>query len=88
MAENKAAKSYLDACKRAAFSAKENQKYLDDMTTERDIINSLRHAEEKGIKRGRAEGKENVAKAMKAAGLSVEMIMQCTGLPSEEVEKL
>ena len=81
MAGDKGATAYFEACKRAAFTATENKRYLDDMVTELDKINGLKWAEQKGEARGRAE----VAKAMKEQGLPTETIVQCSGLSKEQV---
>ena len=41
-----------------------------------------------GLAEGEARGKAEVAKAMLQNGLSVEMVMSCTGLSKKEVEAL
>ena len=41
-----------------------------------------------GLAEGKAEGKAEVAKAMLKNGLTVEMVMSCTGLSKKEVEDL
>ena len=43
---------------------------------------------EKGEAKGRAEGKNEIAKKMKDEGLDVELIVKMTGLSKEEVEAL
>ena len=79
-------------------------KYITVMVTERDIRNYISYAQEKGWAEGRAEGRteglaegevigetkgiHKTARNMKAKGISVEMIMECTGLSVEEIERL
>ena len=66
------------------------------MTTERDIRNQIAYAKKEGIALGFAEGKAEgerlkslaIAKAMKANGLSVDMIVACTQLPPDEIAVL
>ena len=41
-----------------------------------------------GLAEGKAEGKAEVAKAMLKNGLTVEMVMSCTGLSKEEINGL
>ncbi|GHT02828.1 hypothetical protein AGMMS50276_32860 [Synergistales bacterium] len=42
----------------------------------------------KGIKKGKAEGKAEVARNMLNDGLPVERVVQYTNLPREDVERL
>ncbi len=77
-----------------ALPAEQRKSYIAKMTTERDIINQIAYAREKGeeagIARGKAEGiaeaKLQMAKDFKANGVSVEIIARCTGLSFETVE--
>ena len=41
-----------------------------------------------GLEKGRSEEKSQIAKNLKAMGLSLEAIKQATGLSTEEIEKL
>ena len=43
---------------------------------------------EKGIEKGREESKHEIAKSMKLEGVSVDLIVRCTGLSVAEVNKL
>jgi predicted transposase/invertase (TIGR01784 family) len=69
---------------------------ISTMVTERDIRNYISYAQEKGRAEGLAEGEvigetkgiHKTARNMKAKGISVEMIMECTGLSVEEIERL
>ena len=71
----------------------ETREYYDqNMRTELDIIAqkdyAVKQGRAEGEAKGRAEGKAEVAKAMLKNGLTVEMVMSCTGLSKEEVEHL
>ena len=71
----------------------ETREYYDqNMRTELDIIAQKDYAVKQGRAEGRAEGKAEgkaeVAKAMLKNGLTVEMVMSCTGLSKKEVEEL
>jgi predicted transposase/invertase (TIGR01784 family) len=79
----------------------ETREYYDqNMRTELDIIAQTDYAvkqgeargraegEAKGRAEGKAEGKAEVAKAMLKKGLTVDMVMSCTGLSKKEVEHL
>ena len=70
----------LSQAERAAY-----QKYLEDRRYEISIIES---AEVTGELRGRKEAKIEIAKAMKARGMEISLIIETTGLTSEEIEKL
>ena len=43
---------------------------------------------EKGIEKGRNEEKPQTAKGLKAAGVSLDIIIKATGLSEEEIQKL
>ena len=66
--------------------------YDQNMRTELDIIAqkdyAVKQGRAEGEAKGRAEGKAEVAKAMLKKGLTVEMVMSCTGLSKKEVEEL
>ncbi len=71
----------------------ETREYYDqNMRTELDIIAqkdyAVKQGRAEGEAKGRAEGKAEVAKAMLKNGLSVDMVMSCTGLSKKEVEEL
>lgn len=55
-------------------------------------MSCLEMAKEEGMEKGMEIGKEKailtVAKSMKAKGLDIETISQCTNLSKEEIEKL
>ena len=84
----------------AQFTPSELRRYEDSLKAYRDIKNSMETAKEQGIKIGKEQGIEigkeqgvkdgieKVAKGMKERGIDSETIAACTGLSTEEVEKL
>ena len=58
------------------------------MFTQDDYINEIETARENGEKKGRAEGKVEVAKALKLNGVSVDIIATSTGLTPAQIEAL
>ena len=48
----------------------------------------LDFAEKKGMQKGMQKEKEVTARIMKSKGLSLELISECTGLTTEEIDKL
>ena len=79
---------------------KELREYEDRRKAYRDLKNSLdtavRQGHAKGLKegleqgeaKGRAEEKKEVAKKMKAMGMSIEAISQISGLSAEQIGRL
>ena len=79
---------------------KELREYEDSRKAYRDLKNSLdtavRQGHAKGLKegleqgeaKGRAEEKKEVAKKMKAMGMSIEAISQISGLSAEQIGRL
>lgn len=76
----------------ANLTAEELEQYNRTMTTERDIRNQIKYAQEQSFEAGKAEGIEetklNNAKQFKAAGVTLETIAACTGLDIETVKAL
>ena len=84
----------------AQFTPSELRRYEDSLKAYRDIKNSMETAKEQGIEIGKEQGIEigkeqgvkdgieKVAKGMKERGIDSETIAACTGLSTEEVEKL
>ena len=62
--------------------------YESDMRTEIDRWAEINFAKEQGEAKGRAEGKAEAARAMKAKGLDVTTISECTGLSEEQIDAL
>ena len=62
------------------------------MNTERDIYNQMQFAENKGLAKGREEGREeeklDIARKMRILGVDVSIIIESTGLSKEQVEAL
>ena len=67
--------------------------HLNAIMIQNDVIGTARI---EGLAEGRAEGRAegmrksqlDIASKMKANGMTLEMIVQCTGLSAEEIEKL
>lgn len=76
----------------ARFTPEERRGYEDSVKTYRDINNAIATAEKDAHAEGRAEGMAEAnlenARRMKAKGFSVDDIVEITGLPTEEIEKL
>ena len=78
------------------FAPEDKVKYVNDMTTERDIRNQIAFAQDKGFELGKAEGKAegiiegtfSTARNLKHLGVPKETIVQATGLSAEEVAAL
>ena len=68
----------------ANFAEGEKSEYLKDMTTERDLANQMKTAEDKG----RADGVSKTAQAMLKDGMPAETVSKYTGLSVEELSKL
>ena len=60
------------------FAPDDKIKYLNDMTTERDIRNQIAFAKDKGFEEGREEGREEererIVTALRDQGISEEII--------------
>ena len=89
-------KILFESAEIATFSPAERIKYTEDMTTERDIRNQLVYAKDKGKEegialgeaKGKSEAKAEAARAMLKEGLPMDIIVKCTGLSVEEINKL
>ena len=66
------------------FAEADKIKYLNDMTTERDIQNQISFAHDKG----KAEGIELVAAKLKALGYPIDVMSKATGLSGEQIHNL
>ena len=75
---------------------KQQRQYIAKMTTARDIHNQIAYAKKEGLEQGLIRGREEGVKAkaletarnLKAAGVDVSVIAQCTGLTFEVVNHL
>ena len=67
-------KILFESAEISTFTPTERIRYIEDMTTERDLKNQMAYAVNKskaeGRAEGRAEGLEQMAKAMRQIGLS------------------
>ena len=66
------------------FATEEKIKYVNDMTTERDIKNQIAYAREEGEKKGLLK----VAKKFKELGTPISVISEATGLTEAEIMAL
>ena len=73
---------------RANLSKEERAQYEYEWKVYNDYFNTLDYAEKKGREEGREEEKLENARNLKQLGVSTEIIMQATGLSSEEIEGL
>ena len=80
------------ACEIAGFDREKRIKYERDMISERDYLNIMDSAEERGRVEGRAEGRmegrAEVARAMFAAGMDIGRISSLTGLTGDQLNSL
>jgi len=88
----------------ANMTAKEHEAYVRAMASERDIRNQIRYGRiqghregleegivqglQQGIEQGKTEEKHETAKKLKAAGVALDTIAECTGLDIETVRSL
>jgi len=56
------------------FAPDDKIKYLNDMTTERNIRNQIAFAKDKGFEEGREEERERIVTALRDQGISEEII--------------
>ena len=72
----------------ANFAEDEKSEYLKDMTTERDLANQMKTAENKARTESRAETLISVARQLLNMGAAVAYVSEATGLPEPEIQKL
>ena len=74
------------------MTREQQRQYVKIMTTERDIKNQISYARKEALAEGEAAGLEKgraeIARAMKAKGIAIEVIAECTGLTTEEILRL
>ena len=84
--------SLFRACEIAGFDKEKRLKYERDMISERDYLNIMDSAEERGRVEGRVEGMSRgvaqVASEMKRLGISEELISKASGLSYSEIRAL
>lgn len=82
--EQLAAVANLSEANRLAYD-----KAVDRYNVSRIVENDIREkAMTEGMEKGIEKGIEKVARKLKAGGVSIELIMQATGLSAEEIAKL
>ena len=69
---------------KANMTQEERAQYEEEWKVYNDYFNTLDFAEKKGVQKE----KEVTARIMKSKGLSLELISECTGLTTEEIDKL
>ena len=79
--------AYIDADKHN-WTKTELEDYNKIFIKIRDEIGRIELAEEKGIEKGKIEGKIEVAKKLKSKGFDIETIIETTGLSKQEIENL
>ena len=55
---------------------------------QQQILDYIKEGIEKGIEKGKEEEKLNIARQMKANGIPTHTIAACTGLDTEEINRL
>ena len=78
----------FEAAEIAKFSPKEREAYEESLKYYRDIKNVVDTSREEGREEGREERNIEIAKELKKNGISVEIIIQSTGLSKKEIENL
>ena len=95
---------FFEAAEIAHFDRDKREKYISEMFTQDDYINEIETARENGEIKGRAEGEAkgraegraegeaqkavDVARALKASGVSCDIIANATGLSQSRIEDL
>jgi len=90
--KNDAFKRLLDVANLDAMTSQERAVYEENLKIYRDWRNTLEYAveeaEEKGLKKGKAEEQRQIAANLKRQGVDIKVIAKCTGLSDEEIEQL
>jgi predicted transposase/invertase (TIGR01784 family) len=72
----------------ANFGPSELDQYENSLKTYRDLKGVIDTAYDEGKLEGKIEGKIEVARNLKSMGIELKVIVQATGLPEEEINKL
>ena len=72
----------------SSLTKEERLHYDEALRKYRDTLCVLESAEQRGVKRGLAKGRAETARNMKAKGLPVDLIAECSGLSPEEIAQL
>ena len=83
-AQNSVFQRLAEIAEVSAMTKEERMEYDSALKRYRDTLNVMRGAEQKG----RAEGRAEVVKAMRAKGYADEDIMMITGISPEELERM
>jgi len=78
----------FEAAEIAKFTPKEREAYEKSLKYYRDIKNVVDTSREEGREEGREERNIEIARTLKKSGVSVEIIIQSTGLSKKEIENL
>ena len=70
------------------LSREELELYDEDIKNMRDIYATRKFDEKRGIEKGMAEGKAEVARNLLAMGMSWTQIIQATGLTEDQLKQL
>lgn len=70
------------------FNPQELKSYEDSVNAYRDIVNAIKTAEKKKFAEGKAEGKAEIARAMLAKGMDMEVISELTEISIGELKDL
>ena len=89
-------KKFFEQAEIARYTPEERRDYEESVKIYRDYINTLDTAHDKGYESGRAKGRaegraegiQDVARKMKGMGISLETIIDATGLSREEIDKI
>ena len=72
----------------ATLTPEERYHYEADVKNVRDTLNQIRGAYQDGEKKGREEGKMEVARQMKKSGMNLGDIMLYTGLSETQISEI
>ena len=86
--ENKKIKKAIEILEEMSMDEKEWELYQSRKMAEIDYNSKIALAREEGIKNGKEEGKEEIAKKLIEMGMEINQIAKITGLSKEKIEKL
>ena len=86
--ENKEIKKAIEILEEMSMDEKEWELYQSRKMAEIDYNSKIALAREEGIKNGKEEGKEEIAKKLIEMGMEINQIAKITGLSKEKIEKL
>lgn len=77
-----------NSAKTDTFTAEEQAKYIEDMTTEQDIRNQIEYGRFEGREEGRQEGIGEMVRKMLGKGMTAEEISKLTDIAVEDILKM